>query len=234
MTAQELINAALREGRVIAPDEGPSTAESNDCLLALNQMLASWSAQAVPVFTITRESFPLTGASSYTIGPAMTFATARPIKIESAACVDSAGTIRAVDLATVEQWTSYTDKTRTGAFADLLWYDNGFPTATIWLIPKPATGTSLELYSYKPLASIAALTDPVAFPPGYERALIHALAVEVWPQFRQSDPPAGLMALAADAKAAVFGLNQAILGQPSSVVNPAAAPVTAPVVPAAQ
>ena len=234
MTVQDLINASLREGRIIAPDEGPSTAESTDCMLAANQLLDSFSAQAVPVYQMTREVFPLTGAASYMIGTGQVFNTARPTKIESALCVDSAGAIRRVDLATVEEWGSYTDKTRTGLFADLLWYDNGFPAATIWLAPKPVTGTSLELYSYKPLTQFASLAATVALPPGYERALIHALALEVWPQFRQGDPPPSLASLAADAKTAIFGLNQAILGSPSTVSQGAMPPVNAPVVPPAQ
>jgi hypothetical protein len=232
-TPQDLINAALREGRIIAPDEGPSTAESQDALLALNQLLDSLSAQVAPVFSLTRETFPLTGAASYTIGTGAAFNTTRPAKIESAA-VNASGVVRTVNLATVEEWNSYTDKNRTGTFADLLWYDNNYPTATIWLIPKPLTGGSLEIYSYKPLTKFATLADTVSLPEGYERALIHLLAVELWPQFRQGDPPQSLMALAADAKTSIVGRNTAILGPPSAVTQPPTPPISAPVTPAAQ
>ena len=181
--------------------------------------------------------FPLTGIASYTIGTgvaAPNFNTARPVKIESAAVQNSAGGTRPVELATVEQWTSYADKTRTGISADLLWFDGAYPVATIWLIPMPVTGCSLNLYSYKALVQFATLADTVNLPPGYERAIIHSLAVELWPQYRPGDPSASLVALAQDAKASIFGLNAAILGTPHSVAVPVPPPISAPAVPAQQ
>ena len=233
-TPQDLINAALREARIIVPDEGPSTAESNDGLLSLNWMLNSWSAQALPVYQITRETFPLTGLLSYTIGTGGTFNTPRPVKIETASVIDSAGAGRPVKLGTVEEWVSYADKTRSGVYADLLYFDGAYPQATIYLIPKPQTGSSLELYSYKPLVQFATLTDTIALPPGYERALIMALALELWNQYRQGDPPASLVAKAQEAKQSIFGLNQAILGPPGTVVSEPPTTISAPAVPAQQ
>ena len=148
--------------------------------------------------------------------------------------IDSAGGGRPIELCTVEQWGSYADKTRTGVYADLLWFDGAFPLATIYLIPKPGTGSNLELYSYKPLVTFATLADTVSLPSGYERAIIHTLAVELWPQYRPGDPSASLVALAQDAKASIFGLNAAILGTPHSVAVPVPPPISAPAVPAQQ
>lgn len=229
---QDLINAAFRECKIIVPDEGLSTAESNDALLNLNWLLSSWSAQAVPVYQITRETFPLTGVLSYTIGTGGVLNTARPVKIESATVIDSAGAGRPVKLGTVEEWTSYADKSRTGVYADLLWCDGAYPLSTIYLIPKPQTGSTLELYSYKPLVQFATLSDTVSLPPGYERALIMALAIEVWNQYRQGDPPQSLLLKAQEAKQSVFGLNQAILGPPGTVVTEPPTIISAPAVPA--
>jgi hypothetical protein len=233
-TPQDLINAALREARIIVPDEGPSTAESQDSLLALNWMLSSWSAQGLPVYQMTRETFPLTGLLSYTIGTGGTFNTARPVKIEAATVIDSAGAGRPVKLGTVEEWVSYADKSRSGVYADLLWYDGAYPLATIYLIPKPVTGSTIEIYSYKSLVQFATLADTVSLPPGYERALVMGLALELWNQYRQGDPPASVVAKAQEAKAAVFGLNQAVLGAPGTVASEPPAPISAPAVPTQQ
>ena len=146
MLVQDLINAALRSIEAIAPGEGPTSAESADALLAINDILASWSASTLPIFTLTRETFALTGAGSYTIGPAMTWNTTRPVKLEAAAVVTGTGVSKPAKIVPVEEWTEFADKAATGNFASSLYFDDGYPTGTIFLAPKP-TGGTLELYS---------------------------------------------------------------------------------------
>lgn len=214
-TGQTIINDALTEIEAIAAGGAPSTSESNYCLRRLNAVLDSLSAQAMPIPQISRDNFTLTGPSSYTIGPAMTFATTRPIKIESAAVRTAAGARMPVRIVPVEAWTSIADTTRTGLFADVLYYDNGYPTGNIYLSPAPAAGT-LELYTYKPLTQIAALGDTVTLPEGYERMLVLSLAVEVAAAFG-AQITQGLMEKMNDAKTSVFGAERANVGTPNQV-----------------
>jgi len=224
MTVQELINAALRTIGVLASGESPSSEESADGLAALNQLVASWTAQALPIYQITRESFPLTGALSYTIGTGQTFNTVRPIKIKAASVISMNNIAKAVRVVSAEEWATVLDKAATGTFAEVLFYDGGFPSGTIRMAPVPLFGSSLELYSYKPLSQFASLGDSISLPDGYLRALRFNLAVDLAPEFgRVIDPT--LAAIANDAKTSIFGLNAAVLGPPApGAVPPAQAP----------
>lgn len=212
-TAQLLITGALLDLNILASGETPAPEESADGLIVLNQLISSWNAQALPIFQISRDAFSLTGAQSYTVGPSMVFNTTRPVKIEAAAVITASGVGRPCRIATSEEWTAYLDKAATGNFAEILYYDHGYPTGTLWLAPKP-TGGTLELFSYKPLAQLASLTSAVDFPDGYERALRSGLAMDLAVMFGRPLPP-GLPEKAADAKMAIAGLNQAILGRPN-------------------
>jgi hypothetical protein len=49
MTALDLITRALRKIKVLASGESPTSDEADDCLLALNDMLASWSINGLDI-----------------------------------------------------------------------------------------------------------------------------------------------------------------------------------------
>jgi hypothetical protein len=197
MTAQELINKALQTIGVISSGESPSTEESNDGLVTLNGLLASWSAQALPIYQIVRETVSMTGAGSYTL-------VTRPVKIKSAVFVND-GVETPYALVGAEDWASYTRNR-------VLYHDGGYPTGIIRLRPDPTAGT-LELYSYQELTALGALSTTIALPPGYERALQFNLALDLAPEYGHQINE-GLIGLANDSKLAIQGLNQAVLGAP--------------------
>lgn len=219
VTVQQFVNSALRLIGVIDSGETPSTAESDDAFAALNQLLANWSAAGVPVYQVSRDVLPLTGAASYTIGAGGTIPTARPVKIKSAQ-VASGGVTFPVQVVTSEIWTRVKDQTRTGKFADELYYDGGYPLGTIALWPNPPTGSSLELYSLKPLTAFGSLTETVNLPPGYEHALRFALAQALAPEYGAVLSPE-LQTGAAEAKTAIATLNTQVLGPPLPASGPA-------------
>jgi hypothetical protein len=53
MTALEVITRALRTLKVYGAGEDPSAADEEDCLLALNNMLAGWSINGIDLAHIT-------------------------------------------------------------------------------------------------------------------------------------------------------------------------------------
>ena len=218
MTVQQLINASLRLINAIDPGEGPSTDMSDDAFAALNQMLASWSAASVPIYQVSKDTIPLTGAASYTIAT-------RPVKLKSA-YVTADGVSMPVQIVTSERWSAFKDRTRTGKFADELYWDAGYPTATLYLWPNPATG-SLEVHSLKPLAAFGSLSDTINLPPGYEHALKYNLATCIAPEYGNNLNQELLTAINAEAKSALATLNAQTIGPPL----PASGPT--PAVPAA-
>jgi len=192
------------------PGETPSSSDSTYVMNALNRLLASWSAMQFFVHKMTKDTFSLTGAASYTIGPAATINTARPLKIRAAAVV--VGNVsQTLEIKTAEQWAALQDKTRAGKFAKCLYHDGGYPTGTIFLTPTPAAGGSLELYSVKALSGYSTLGDTFDLPPGYEQALQFAVGAAIAPSFGRTLTPE-LAAGAQEAKQAIAKLNAEVLG----------------------
>jgi hypothetical protein len=207
---------------VVAAEETPSPSELTDALYAANDVLASWSPQILPITPLTLETFPLTGSLSYTMGTGGAFNTTRPVKIEAVAITSTGGSRHPARLVTIEEFESRLDTTLTGLFAEMCFCDGGFPLMLLVFHPKPASGGSVEISSYKPLQPFQNLTDIVTLMPGYTRALRWALAYEMAPEFGRPVTQE-LASLAADAKTSITGLNQAILGRPNTVepLNPA-------------
>lgn len=222
MTVQDLLTAAIRSIGVVAAEEIPSTSELTDALYAANDVLASWSPQILPVTPLVTETFALTGVLSYTIGTGGTFNTVRPVKIEAVGITSAGGSHHPARLVPIEEFQSRLDTTLTGLFAEMCYCDGGFPLMQLTFFPKPASGGSVEISSYKPLQPFVNLTDNINLMPGYTRALRWALAYEMAPEFGRPVTQE-LASLAADAKTSITGLNQAILGRPNTVepTNPA-------------
>lgn len=202
-TVQEFVNSTLRLIRVLDSGETPTATESNDALVALNQIVGSWSAAGVPVYQEVHEMIPLTGSVNYPLG-------VRPVRITSAQ-VHYSGISFPVAIVTSQQWALPKDRTATSKFAKELYYDGAYPVGNVSLWPAPGTGSTLELFSLKPLAQFASLADTIQLPPGYEQALRFALAGVLAPEYGSAMPPE-YAAAAAEAKASVGAMNAAVLG----------------------
>lgn len=203
-TVQQFINSTLRLIGVIDSGETPSSTESDDALQALNQLLASWSSGAAPVYQLTRSTVALTGLSQYAL-------TTRPVKIRSMTVIAAGGERQDVQPATAEQWGAIPDQTRAGRFATLYLNDNAFPLPTVRLWPIPATGGTLEIWALMPLVQFVSLGEMITLPPGYEQALRFAFASVLAPEYGATLSPE-IAQNAAEAKGAIARLNAAILG----------------------
>lgn len=204
MTVGDLINKSLQLIGVIAAGETPATEESNDALDVLNNIVASWNAQQIPLFSVSLQTVTLTGAATYTLAT-------RPRRIKTAQVVATNGATQAPALVDSVGWASIPDKTRTGLFAESLYCDYAFPSATISLSPKPAGGT-LEIYAYTPLTAFTGLTQTISLPDGYERALRYALAIDLAPEYGRPVDQA-VAGIANESRNAIVQLNAIVLGE---------------------
>jgi hypothetical protein len=167
------------------------------------------------VYQITREQFALTGPPTYTMGPAGTFATARPTRIRAARVIAANTAAQPVQIVPAEKYVQMvTDQTVTGMFADLMCCDYASPAANLWLHPAPVTGGLIELWSLKPLANFATMADVLALPPGYIEFLKSNLAVTLAPAFAGAKLTAETVALAQSTKAGLAKLYRQTLGDP--------------------
>lgn len=218
MTVQDLIEASARECKALYAGRTLATGEYANCLIALNALLGQFSVEGLTVYFIVRDALTLTGATTYTIGTGGTFNVARPEKIRSAAVIVATGSMRC-EVVSPEKFSEIVDRTVTGSFADFLCCDYAFPIANLYIWPAPASGT-LELFSIKPLTAVAALSDTVSFPPGFETAIKLNLAVILAGELPGSNLSETTIQAAKDAKAALAGMNAMALGTPRPPASP--------------
>lgn len=178
-TALDIITGAAKLLGVIYKTEALAADEANDGLIALNDMLDTWSNDDVSTISYTLENFPLTGASSYTIGSGGAFNTSRPINIVTAV-IRLSSVDYPLRIITQEQYqTEISVKSLTSPIPEYLTYDNGYPLGTIKMFAIPTSGSTLYLQSNKPLSNLSALTTSVDLPPGWKRALKYNLAIDL-------------------------------------------------------
>lgn len=182
-SALDIITGAARLLGVVFKSEALDADEANDGLIALNDMLDTWSNDDLTTFAYTLENFPLTGSASYTIGPGGDFNTSRPINIVTA--LVRIGTID-YELFPITQEQYQTDiasKGITSPIPKFITYDNGYPLGTIKMYAVPSAGGTLYLQSNKPLSNLSSLTSTVDLPPGWKRALKYNLALDIAPEY---------------------------------------------------
>jgi hypothetical protein len=164
------------------------TANPDDLSLAfriMNRKIDSLSAEKLSMVGLHYGQYNLNGGSSYTYGPGMLWnATSRPIKIKSASTVAPNGVERPCRITTADQWAAVADKSRTGVYAEDMFYDNGYPIGNIYLSPMPANGHAV-LWTFEQIAQLVSQTGTVDLAPGYTETLVMIAAVELCIAFQR-------------------------------------------------
>lgn len=177
-TARDIIKRALQANGVLTKGESPSGDEASDALNSLNSLIASWSNDSLLLFVRTSESFPLvSGQSSYTIGSGGNFNTTRPLQILTA-FVRIGSTDYNISIIPDTAFDKITQKSINSSIPEAMYYSSAYPLGTITLYPVPTTGT-IYIRSEKQLTSISTLDTVIDFPPGWERALIYNLSIDI-------------------------------------------------------
>ena len=205
-TANDIINRALRSLSVIGQGESADPEQAADCLVALNDLLASWANESLMLFQVVQDQIVLTpGKKDYTIGEgAYDINAVRPVEIIQA-FVRLNGADYPVDVVSRDMYQRIVLKSTSTNIPTFLYYDTGFPASTLRLWAVPSQANTLFIDSQKPLTSFSTLATAVSLPPGYERALRLNLAVELMPEFQVSNPR--LDAMAREAKGGIKRVN---------------------------
>lgn len=175
-TALSIITRSLRKIGVLAEGETAAAADAVDALAELNTMLGSWSIDGLTVYRVAEVSKVLTvGDGTYTIGTGGDINTSRTTRIVDARISDGT-TEWPLEIIDRDGWYRIANKTIQG-IPDRLYYDPATPLGTINLYYAPGSAYTLYLGVLTPFAEIADLTDSLAYPPGYDEAIINGLAV---------------------------------------------------------
>jgi hypothetical protein len=170
---------------VAALGETPSDDESADGLSALNAMLDSWANENLMVFAQSLDAIPLTGGqTSVTVGPTGSFVTTRPVTVLDSSNIVYGAVKYPLTVLTLQDYNDISTPTVQSIPAGI-WCLMNTPDITVTPWPVPSTAMTLNLWSNKQLQAFETLTEDLALPPGYERALAYNLAIEWAPEFER-------------------------------------------------
>jgi hypothetical protein len=191
-TAGDQINRALRLLGVLAEGETPSAATSQDSLVALNQMIESWSTERLSVFCTQDQIFTWpAGQITRTLGPSGDFIGNRPVLFDDATYYRDAGTNVSFGIKFInqQQYDGIAVKTVTSTYPQVIFVNMTYPDATMTVYPKPTRDLEWHFISVQELSNPAVLTTNLTFPPGYLRAFVYNLAMEIAPEFGVEPSP---------------------------------------------
>lgn len=205
MTVADLLTATLKLIGVIAKSEVPSADEYADSMARLQDMIDSWMAERLAIFTVKRSVFTLvSGQQEYTIGPGADFNIARPMWIQDAGIISNTNPQQPLELPmTILSDDDYASVSIKNVATSLSWYIyynydfdvNGRGKVWFWPIPNVST-LQVALYVPTPLTQVTGLTDVLHFPPGFAEAVRYNLAVRLCPEMgKPLDPIVGALAI---------------------------------------
>lgn len=211
-TAADILSSALRLIGVLAAGEQMAPDDSKDALMVFQQMVDSWNADRLAIFTTRSDDFPFVlGKQAYTLGTEGDFDMPRPARIDAMSAIllnnpDNPVEVP-MDLWTVEDWqTKLPVKNVSSSFPQLCYDDGGFPLRTLNFWPIPNQANSIRIYSWQALSAPAAYNTTIAFPPGYAEAFRYNLAVRLAAEYGR-DVKAAVATIATESLARVKTMN---------------------------
>jgi hypothetical protein len=222
-TCAELINGALRLLGVLAEGEVPSAATADDALVAMQQMIDSWSTERLSIFTTQDQVFTWPASQlSRTLGPTGNFVGNRPILLDdSTYFVDaSSGISYGIKIINQQQYDGIAVKTVTSSFPQVMWINTNYPDVDLHVYPVPTRALEWHFISVDPLDQPATLSTVLTFPPGYLRAFRYNLACEIAPEFGV-EPSPQVQRIAMTSKRNLKRINNPgdVMGLPYSLVG---------------
>lgn len=203
--ARSIIEQALRKLHVVGRGQSLNADEAQDALTALNSLIGSFNAEGGVVTAQTRESFPMDGSESYTIGTGGDFDTAVPTDIIAA--VVSSGDVDYILKELNPKGYESTSYKTINSIPEYYYYDNNRPLGNMFFWPRGDASYTLSLTSYKSLQNFADLTTDYSLAEGVERMLVYCLAEEIAPEY-EKEASRSIMTKAMQAKEAVISRNK--------------------------
>lgn len=210
-TTRELLSGAHRLLGLVNSGNVLPEAVYQDNLVALNQMIDSWSTERLAVFCTQDQTYYWeAGNRIRTLGPTGDFVyilanqsdtpivtqgedyigvddatTQRPILLEDSTYFRDPSTNVSYGIRFINQlqYNNIAVKTVQSTYPQVLFVNMTFPNITLTVYPVPSRMLEFHFISVQPLANPTTLETDLAFPPGYLRAFRYNLALELAPEF---------------------------------------------------
>lgn len=190
-SAGDQINGALRLIGQLAEGETPSAATSDDALTALNQMLDSWSAERLSVFSTQDQVFTWpANTATRTLGPTGDFVGNRPVLVDDSTYFrDPSNNVSfGIKLINQAQYNGIAVKTVTSTYPQVMFVNMTMPNIEMTIYPT-TKALSWHIISVTELVEPATLATTLVVPPGYLRCFRFNLACEIAAEFGVEPPP---------------------------------------------
>jgi hypothetical protein len=182
-TAAQIITRAGNALGYLGITEVLTAADANQGLNVLNAMLDSWNGEGLASYAWQTNNFTLVANTSvYTIGPTGVWVTARPTQIYDAFITDANQLNYPLSILPQDKWNNIGMLTITSQIPTAIFYDSQFPNGIINIFPVPLLNYTITLDCELQLANLTSLTSNLSMPPGYERAYVLNLALEMMAQ----------------------------------------------------
>lgn len=178
MTGREICTDAMVELGALAAGEPP---DADDLDLVLNQLarlVDNWNADRPAIFADQFLTFTITPSlNPHTIGPTgATWTTSqRPVSIEGASMVTSAGTFYKIDVRSPAWYQDLATPELTSTIPTDLAYNPTWPNGSIYFYPVATVASEVQLLVRGILAPYT-LATVFSMPPGYRDAMTLTLA----------------------------------------------------------
>lgn len=187
ISARTIITDALQMLGILGATDPLSAEDASLGLRMLNYIVDAWNVEKLYIYATTTVNASFSGSTA-TIGPAMTFNTDRPVSLIS--CFYRIGTTDyPVEIIDVNQYNSIMQKSSTGSYPLVMYYDNGSPNGNVYVWPVPTSSTAYYITVNSQLDEFADLDTEYDLPQGYARALIPTLAEDIAPAFQTEARP---------------------------------------------
>jgi hypothetical protein len=144
-------------------------------------MLGQWSNSSLTVVSVSEVIQTIAGATDWTIGVGGQINVTRPLRINSA-FVRVSNIDYPVSVINVEQYETIGLKQLNGPWPRALYYNSGSPLGIIKFWPLPSSG-EIHLFVDQIFTNFVTINDTLQFPPGYELAIRHNLAMLLVPGY---------------------------------------------------
>lgn len=209
ITGATLVTDAMYQAGVLGQDQGaaPSNDDAQLVLRRLQRMLDSWSTDDLMIYQANAETLSMSASvSQYSTA---LLAAGRPVKIETM-WVTYAGVDYPVIQIDDARYASIAIK-NINAIPQYCWINDSFPQMQLTFWPIPFAPMTLNMICQRLLQSTTVtMATSLSFPPGYEKALVDCLAVDIMPSFGLQ-PNASQLQAAKDAKTTLQTLNMNVL-----------------------
>lgn len=183
-TVADEIDRALKLIGQLAEGETPSDETYDDALVGFNDMLDSWSAERLSVFSTQDQEFTWpTSTDTRTLGPSGNFVGTRPVQVDPSTYFIVNNLSYNLNFINELQYNSIPQKGNTSTYPQVMWVNYTMPDITMKIYPVPTSELEMHIISVNVLTQASAITDTLVVPPGYKRAFSYNLACEIASEF---------------------------------------------------